>query len=189
MSHSGHLQSDQPEFPLNDKRIWHHLVLTTYGAWLYGDERGFRTRHHREHVEGDYKHPPPAEQYEQTRRQSQKTLKQQPVNLPSALRPVVGVALKTRFEELGAFVLAIAVSSQHIHIQAKIDDGEARRWTGIAKRHAWFVLREQGWKSKLWGKRSRAVPIRDRKHQGNVYRYILAHETEGAWVWKWSNDR
>ena len=39
---------------------WFHVTAHTYGAWLAGDARGFRTRHHREHVEGDYKHPPPA---------------------------------------------------------------------------------------------------------------------------------
>jgi hypothetical protein len=39
--------------------VWYHSITSTYGAWLYGDERGFRTRHHREHVDGDYKSPPP----------------------------------------------------------------------------------------------------------------------------------
>jgi REP element-mobilizing transposase RayT len=37
---------------------WFHVVGTTYGAWLPGDPRGFRTRDHREHIEGDYKNPP-----------------------------------------------------------------------------------------------------------------------------------
>jgi hypothetical protein len=36
---------------------WYHIIETTYGAWLYGDQRGFRTRHHREHVDGDDKRP------------------------------------------------------------------------------------------------------------------------------------
>ena len=47
-----------PEWPPEDFS-WYHVVLTTYGAWLPGDPRGFRTRHHREHVPGDYKAPPP----------------------------------------------------------------------------------------------------------------------------------
>jgi hypothetical protein len=49
---------------------WIHFVETVYGAWLYGDARGFRTRHHREHVEGDYKNPPPAGMYDARRRRS-----------------------------------------------------------------------------------------------------------------------
>jgi hypothetical protein len=33
---------------------WYHVIISTYGGWLHGDPRGFRTRHHRAHVEGDY---------------------------------------------------------------------------------------------------------------------------------------
>ena len=45
------------------KGTWFHCISTTYGAWLYGDARGFRTRHHREHIVGDYRSPPPIEKY------------------------------------------------------------------------------------------------------------------------------
>ena len=43
---------------------WFHVILGTYGSWLPGDPRGFRTRHHRDHVDGDYKSPPPPGIYE-----------------------------------------------------------------------------------------------------------------------------
>jgi hypothetical protein len=33
-----------------DLRRWYHIIMSTYGSWLYGDARGFRTRHHREHI-------------------------------------------------------------------------------------------------------------------------------------------
>ena len=98
--------------------VWYHVILTTYGAWLYGDARGFRTRHHREHVEGDYKNPPPVERYSATRSRSRQSLKQPPVNLPAELRSVVGLALKDRLEALGEFVLSLAVARQHVHLQA-----------------------------------------------------------------------
>ena len=70
--------------------FWVHFVETVYGAWLYGDARGFRTRHHREHVEGDYKAPPPAEKYNDRRQRSAASLKQPPVVLEPAWRPIVG---------------------------------------------------------------------------------------------------
>ena len=38
---------------------WFHIIGNTYGTWVRGDPKGFRTLHHREHIEGDYKHPPP----------------------------------------------------------------------------------------------------------------------------------
>lgn len=36
----------------------------TFGTWLPGDPRGFRTRRHEEHVEGDYRFPPPPGYYD-----------------------------------------------------------------------------------------------------------------------------
>ena len=60
---------------------WFHVILTTYGAWLPGDPRGFRTRHHRDHVDGDYKHRPPAGIYESFREKNAEALKHDPISL------------------------------------------------------------------------------------------------------------
>src|SRR5947207_15771461 len=87
---------------------WIHFVETLYGAWWYGDARGFRTRHHREHVEGDYKNPPPAGTYESKWRRTMENLKQPPVVLTPAWRPIIGAAIRNRLEEAGAFVLCLS---------------------------------------------------------------------------------
>lgn len=68
---------------------WYHCMGNTYGTWLPGDPRGFRTRHHREHVEGDYRDPPPKGQYDQRFTQSKQLLTRQPVHLSKELRPRV----------------------------------------------------------------------------------------------------
>ena len=68
------------------ERAWFHIVLTTYGSWLYGDERGFRTRGHREHVEGDYKRPPTAGLY---RHKAQRS-RPRSHNRRSSCRPIGG---------------------------------------------------------------------------------------------------
>jgi hypothetical protein len=168
---------------MEDPRKWFHCTTHTYGAWLYGDPRGFRTRHHREHVEGDYKHPPPSGKYQSQYERSKKLLKQPPVVLSPEWRQVIGEALRERLIELGAQLLAISVSGQHVHYQARIPYLFPRKWTGVAKMHAWFVARDRGWSGELWAKRSKANPIKDRSHQENVFYYILRHAGEGAWVW------
>src|SRR5581483_6888974 len=81
---------------------WYHLLATTYGAWLYGDALGFRTRHHREHVEGDYKNPPLAGKYAASKRRSKEKLRRQKVIIPEELRPVVGRALLEKLQARGA---------------------------------------------------------------------------------------
>jgi hypothetical protein len=173
--------------PQGEKFAWYHVIVTTYGAWLDGDVRGFRTRHHREHIEGDYKNPPPPEQYADRRRRSQESLKQPPVSLEPAWRPIIGWALVERFQQLGGFVLCAAMSRQHGHLLVKLPLGVARAWAGLAKKHAWFIARDAGWQGKLWAVRSRPIKVRDRTHQLNVYHYILDHVHEGAWVWKWQS--
>ncbi|MFO0851975.1 MAG: hypothetical protein U0871_25920 [Gemmataceae bacterium] len=163
---------------------WFHCTTHTYGAWLYGDPRGFRTRHHREHVEGDYKHPPPRGMYDGQLQRSKKLLKQPPVVLSREWRPVVGAALVERLLGLKARLLCLSCGGQHVHFLAQMPPGEVpREWTGLAKKHAWFAARDRGWVGKLWAVRGKVIPISDRRHQLNTYRYILDHTAEGAWVW------
>ncbi len=177
-----------PEGTSTPSWSWYHGTVTTYGAWLPGDPRGFRTRHHREHVEGDYKHPPEPGVYDGLERASHESLVQPVVAIPSELRPVVGRALLQRLQQFGSMVVAMSVAAEHVHILAKMPLRRAALWIGFAKKHAWFELRAMGWQGKLWGSRSKPEIVRDRRHQLNVYHYILRHESQGAWVWKWGDS-
>jgi hypothetical protein len=172
---------------MTDQRRWYH-ILTTYGAWLHGDARGFRTRHQREHVEGDYKNPPPPGKYKAREERSRESLKHAPPRLAKPLREIVGTAVKERLEALGAMIVCITVSGQHVHLLAKMQSSQVRNWTGAAKRHAWYALRERGWSGKLWGKGRKTIPIKSRRQQLNAYRYLLDHADVGAWVWRWGQQ-
>lgn len=171
----------------HDAPRWFHVVLTTYGSWLPGDPRGFRTRHHREHVEGDYKSPPARGLYEGLHQASQRALTSNVVSLTPAERRTVLNAIVERLQESKAVVGAIAVAGQHVHIVVKLPSRNARRIVGDAKRHAWFALRGLGKVGKLWGGSSKCTLIKDRAHQVNAYRYILRHEREGAVVWRFKD--
>lgn len=164
---------------------WYHLTLTTYGSWLYGDRRGFRTRRHREHVDGDYKRPPPAGKYARQEARSKALLKQDPVWLDAAYRCVVGEALVIRLRQLGAFVLTTAVSARHLHCQLKTRFADRNELVAAAKRHVWFEMRSAGWEKKLWAKGKRLAPIRTESHHRYTFDYIVRHTDQGAWVWVW----
>ena len=167
----------------SEVRCWHHVIITTYGAWLPGDPRSFRTRHHRDHVDGDYKDPPEAGIYESFLLKNRNALKHDPVSLARQQRKLVGIALKAKLDELDASLIAVSVSRQHIHMLLKLPPATVRDQVGAAKKHAWFELRKTGWNKKLWGKRGKFLRIRDRKHQLNVFYCILRHAEQGAWVW------
>ena len=128
-----------------DDRKWFHVTTHTYGAWLYGDPRGFRTRHHREHIEGDYRNPPPEGKYAAKYERSKESLKQEPVRLTPEWREVVGAALRERLVGLGAEVIAVAMTATHAHILAKMPNSKeaTRDWLGLAKKHAWFLARSE----------------------------------------------
>jgi len=88
--------------------------------------------------------------------------------------------------DLGAFVLCLAQGGQHLHLLAKLAfEVDPRILMGLAKKHSAFEAKGQGWQGRLWGRRGKEVRVRDRAHQLNVYRYILDHAKEGAWVWVW----
>ncbi len=165
---------------------WFHVVLGFYGSWLPGDPRGFRTRHHREHVEGDYKSPPPTGIYEERLRRAQSNLKIPPRILSFAQRRIVGECLRDSLIRCGSRVACLAVGGQHVHLLVELPPTETWNWLGIAKRDAWFALRNTGDPRKLWGKHGRCFSITDRSHQENAYRYIVRHEVQGAWVWRYS---
>ncbi|HYH69610.1 MAG TPA: hypothetical protein VD866_33245 [Urbifossiella sp.] len=169
---------------------WFHLTSHTYGAWLPGDPRGFRTRHHREHVEGDYKSPPPPGTYTDRLARSRRLLVQEPVVLAPEWRPVIGEAVREKLCRLGAEILSVAIGATHLHVQARMPPGPVpKAWLGRAKKHAHFVVADVGWVGKLWAVGGKANPIRDRRHQVNTFHYILGHVGEGAWVWDFRTDR
>src|SRR3954469_8997801 len=60
---------------------WYHCTTHTYGTWLRGDPRGWRARHHREHVIGDYKNPPPRGMYEKIFARSKSLMKRDAVRI------------------------------------------------------------------------------------------------------------
>ncbi|HEY1376116.1 MAG TPA: hypothetical protein VGF55_04950, partial [Gemmataceae bacterium] len=139
---------------------------------------------------GDYKSPPPPGQYADRERRSRESLKRPAVVFSREQRELVGMALRDKLQQIGAFVLCISVGGQHVHVLAKLPPGVARAWMGKAKRHTWFELRDRcGWTAQMWGKRGKELPVRDRAHQLNVYGYILDHAKEGAWVWTWVSEK
>jgi hypothetical protein len=162
---------------------WYHVNGNTYGTWLRGDPKGWRARHHREHCEGDYRHPPPPGKYDHLYNLSRRLMEYDPCYLKAELRPVVGQPMLEMLRSLNIQPISFSVDSRHFHLLAKFPDTNVRGPLGRAKKHAYFRLREIGRPNKLWAKRARVLPVKDRQHQMNTYGYILDHAQKGAWTW------
>ena len=171
------------------KMRWFHCILTTYGAWLPGDPRGFRTRHHREHVEGDYKSPPPPERYAARWERSKRLQKYPTVTLAPAEPELLGKACVCFLLDREIEIVSTAGGGQHVHLQFRCDKALVIHTLGEIKRHLWYVRKEAGNASRLWGRRRKIIPITSRSHQISVVKYVLRHRREGAWVWCWRDGR
>ncbi len=168
--------------PLSDLR-WFHVMGNTYGTWLRGDRRGWRARHHREHVDGDYRNPPPSGKYDWLQEQSRRLMTRSPVRLTSAQREIGGRALVEKLLELHVQLLALSLGRSHFHRLGKFPPPLVRKVVGFAKRNAAFRLRAAGLEGGVWAVRCKVEPIRDRAHQLNTFQYVLNHVNEGARVW------
>ncbi len=163
---------------------WYHVTGSTYGAWLPGDPRGFRTRHHREHVEGDYKTPPPEGEYDWKHKRSMSLTKRDPVRLISKARRLARDAMAEALGVHGAKVAALAVGATHYHILARFPEDNPRHVVGLAKKRSARALSDAGLAARggVWAVRSRALPINDRAHARAARAYILRHASRGAAV-------
>lgn len=186
---------------MDEPGSWYHCIAGTYGSWLYGDERGFRTRHHRQHVDGDYRHPPPPGQYAHVQRASRASMRGEAVVLGPQERLVVCRTLARALLDYGVELAEISVGGQHVHLAGcfpaelihsplnLLTDGRApvpRHLLGRAKRSAAMALGKTGSRpagGHLWAKRSKIEPIRDTAHQRAVVQYIRRHKQKGAVLW------
>ena len=174
---------------------WFHIGGNTYATWLRGDPRGWRERHHRRHVEGDYKRPPKPGTGEDELALSKALMPREAVRLTVDLRRVALIALVMTLIANGVEVLIASLDDHHLHILARVRDGQTRRRMGWAKLAATKKVKEALAHMKahgtsvgldladgegIWAKGTKATPVTGRAHQLSVIPYIRDHAKRGA---------
>jgi hypothetical protein len=168
--------------PWNDL---YHIMCHTYGTWLPGDPKGFRTRHHRRHVDGDYKSPPPAGKFDRLHQASQDLMKRDAVHLDPAQRKRAVEEIVKSFAKWKIELKTLAIDEIHLHALARVLDHNPRHHMGLAKKECSAYMKRDGLAPQggLWAVRCECVPIVDNRHFENVDGYIRDHEADGAVVW------
>ena len=69
--------------------------------------RGGRARHGRQHVDGDYKNPPPPGKYKALHAHARRSLKKPPAEIPPDLREVIALPCLQQFADEEVEVFAI----------------------------------------------------------------------------------
>jgi hypothetical protein len=161
---------------------WYHVTASTYGTWLRGDPRGWRSRHHREHVDGDYRNPPSKGKYDNLHELSKRLMKRDPVHIRRELRQIVVDEFVARLRQENIPVIVGSFDDHHFHGLIYVPDHRVRHFVGLAKKHTSHLLRQLKLLAPggIWGKRCKPIPIKSRYHQLKVVQYILDHEKRGA---------
>jgi hypothetical protein len=163
----------------------------TYGTWLPGDARGFRTPQHRQHVNGDYKNPPPDGTYAGLHANARASLTRDPVHLSVPLRALALDEFLISFRKWHVEVAALSVGKVHFHILGRFVDNNPRRFVGLAKKESSAYLKQSGHAPPggLWAQKCECVPIAETGHFWKTFGYILDHVKQGSAVWSDPNRK
>jgi REP element-mobilizing transposase RayT len=165
------MQQDSIPMP-RPGRIWRHVIINTIGSWLHGDERGFRSRKHRIHSSGDYKHrPPPGEheglyEYHQERSQDE-----------------VHIVAKYLLDQ-GYRVLAVAVTKVHAHFLVELPGplSDVKEIVGQAKRSSSRAVKKE-MPGAVWSAGGTFKRVLNSEHSKSVHDYIIFDQGFDAWTW------
>lgn len=194
--------------PWND---WFHVMGNTYGTWLPGDPRGWRTAHHKHHVNGDYKHPPPPGTGNALHAWAKQHLKHDAVYLSPNQRRLACNHFVEALQHHNIEFTELAMGVIHFHLLARFplqspaspDAGAPtgaravsinpapRQLTGKAKSWTTHNLKKAGHftnrKAGLWASKCKVKPVTDAEHFEYLRTtYIPRHIDEGAVLWSQS---
>jgi len=162
---------------------WCHVTWSTYGVWLPGDPRGFRSRDGKVKSTGDYRFRGLPNKHEGLLEFSRESLARPPVEQRAARRREVLGLLLEEASNIGIPIEALSVSRAHVHALLMLEPRAERRAVGRLKRRV--SLRCRDWSpGGLWGEACWIDVVQDKPHFDAVRGYILNHaEKEGASVW------
>jgi hypothetical protein len=165
---------------------WYHCMCNTYGTWLPGDSRGFRTYRGKHPIPFDYRHRPPKGWYDSLFDRSKRLMSRPAVILRTveqrrrALDEIVASLLRH-----GIPVAVGAVDRIHLHVLARCKDQKPRHWMGRAKRDSSHYCNVAGLTpvGGIWGAACECKPIADEHHFNRALGYIPDHAKLGAEIY------
>jgi hypothetical protein len=169
-------------------KVWQHVILGSRCAWLHGDPRGFRDRHHRLHSSGDYKHRPPANEHTNVRRYFNKRAGK-PVSFSLHLRILILREFVQKMRKLRHNIIAGAVARRHLHALTELPNeyDKMKHEIGKAKQKASHAAR-QLLPGTIWAAGGEFTRIEDPDHLHNTYAYIRERQEPGTVVWSHRDD-
>ncbi len=164
-------------------RLWRHVIINTRGSWLHGDARGFRSRGHRIHSSGDYRHRPPVGEHEGLEVHNEMNSRGE-IHIPYEQRGVAGRTIAKYFLDSGYRILVVAATKVHAHFLVELPGAmsEVKRLVGEAKRVSSRAVKDQ-LPGSVWSAGGTFKRVLTRSHCRSVHDYILYDQGPSAWTW------
>lgn len=166
--------------------MWYLITWTTYGYWLPGDPRGFRTRGHREHVAPPPRYAANGDSYnpdfykplfESARKRAGKT-----VALSAQHLPIVADVLKTTIKQVIKRPSIAAIGNHHVHVLVEPIDIDVPEFCRLAKGRSSTAVRKSGLGEMKWARGYHARSMESDKEARAAWRYISKHGHHGGLV-------
>jgi hypothetical protein len=163
--------------------LWRHVIINTRGTWLHGDPRGFRSRGHRIHSSGDYRHRPPHGEHAGLHAYHVVGARDE-VRIGQALRKTVGQALLSSLLGRHYRVLAVAVGKVHAHLLVELPESPrtVRAVVGDAKRVSSRAVKKH-LPGSVWSAGGTFKIVNNDSHLRRAHDYILYEQGSESWTW------
>ena len=166
--------------------MWCLITWTTYGYWLPGDPRGFRTRGHKKHV-------PPPERYasEEITYDARKferlfeSMKRQTgeaVELSSNNAHTVFKILKNTIQPVIEKPSIVSIGKHHVHILAELTRSGIPEFCKLAKGRSTMALRKLSFRKMKWARGYHTRFIETDEEARTAWRYISKHKHQNHLV-------
>ncbi|HEY4329385.1 MAG TPA: hypothetical protein VGN88_06595 [Phycisphaerae bacterium] len=173
---------------------WYHCYVGTYGQRLPGDPRGWRERNRHEEIPKPMNWSSQFTKFAKARHDhSRRIMNFEPYEFAQADRPIVGKLLLSFLQSKEVKALSLALGATHFHALLQLPNHKPKQLLGMVKRHITFEFAPiidpaTNQRRQIWEANGRAKPLRDRAHGISVFKYILNHANQGAWVWSYKNQ-
>lgn len=169
---------------------WWLVTFGTYGQWLPGDPRGFKTWRGRRYIpppEGKSHFGEPTYNPDDFRDEHERAqeMVQTPVSFSPEQRSIVAQAISNDIENLPMTPSILAVAGVHVHLIAKFGGLKVRPTVGRFRFAATQMLHENGFVGRFWGKGCHMESLPDEEAFLQAFAYVKSHEAEGAIIKIW----
>lgn len=171
---------------------WWFITWTTYGSWLPGDPRGFRTRDAKEYVPPPRRYAKPGEatydsgEYADRHRRSLE-LSDSAVKFTDLQKKLVLDAIVEEIDSIPVKSAVVSVGATHIHWLALFDSRPIRTTVGRIKSVATRRLVEREFHGKRpWSKNCHMQSKSTEQEFRGAFRYIQRHVEDGCLIHTWS---